>query len=207
MPEHYRALDWLARRRDGEAPALIAWRAGVSDKAVRRATDPFGPFPRPTRQLGRRHLLEQELTERSLRWVVRRRAGERVVDIARAEGVSHQLVSRATIEHGPFPPHDIDHGTQTEWVRLRHDGWTLGATARHTGATRHQVAFSTKDHGPYPARGPRLPPGLIGVSDVARRLGVPRTTALRQIDQGLIPEPDFVTHAGRRIWLSSSFPE
>ena len=47
------ALEWLSLRRDGESVALIAHRAGVSVAAVARATDPFGPFPRPSRQLGR----------------------------------------------------------------------------------------------------------------------------------------------------------
>ena len=37
-------LEWLARRRDGESVALIAWRDGVSQGRVRRVTDPFDAY-------------------------------------------------------------------------------------------------------------------------------------------------------------------
>lgn len=204
MPEHYRALDWLTRRRDGESPALIAWRAGVTAATVRRATDPFGPFSRPSRQLGRQQLPDDELTERTQRWVARRSAGERVADIARSEGISHQVVSRTTLEHGPFPPKHVDTATQTEWAQLRRSGWTLNEIAQQAGVTPHRVATATAGHGPYPSVGRRLPPGLLGISEVARRRGIARNTAIKQIAQGLIPEPDFTTQAGRRLWLSST---
>ncbi len=107
----------------------------------------------------------------------------------------------------PFSPYDIDTATQAEWVTLRRDGWTLRAIAEAAGVPPQQVAFSTKGHGPYPNPGAVLPPGVIGVSEVARRLGVTRRTAIRKIDQGLVPQPDFVTRAGRRLWLSSTFPQ
>lgn len=46
------ALEWLARRRDGESVPLIAARAGVSARTVRAATDPYGPFPAASKQRG-----------------------------------------------------------------------------------------------------------------------------------------------------------
>ncbi len=62
MPETYRALDLLARRHDGESAAFIAQHAGVSEAVVLRATDPYGPFPRPHLQLGRTIVDEEVLT-------------------------------------------------------------------------------------------------------------------------------------------------
>lgn len=41
----YPALEWLQRRTEGESAAEVAARAGVSEAAVRRATDPYGSFP------------------------------------------------------------------------------------------------------------------------------------------------------------------
>lgn len=99
----YPALEWLSLRRDGESAALIARRAGVSTSAVIKATNPYGPFPRPGRQLGRVVASEEAVKSRTARWVALREAGMRVSVIAAQEGVAHQLVSRATLPHGPFP--------------------------------------------------------------------------------------------------------
>ena len=53
MSAQHKALDWLARRHAGESAALIASRAGVSEATVLSATMAYGPFPRPSQQLGR----------------------------------------------------------------------------------------------------------------------------------------------------------
>lgn len=99
----YPELEWLSLRRDGDSAALIAHRAGVSEAEVLRATRPYGPFPRPARQLGRIVASEDAVRSRTQRWVRLRQAGVRVAAIAEQEGVPHQLVSRETLPHGPFP--------------------------------------------------------------------------------------------------------
>lgn len=99
----YPALVWLSLRHDGESAALVARRAGVSVSAVLKATNPYGPFPRPTRQLGRVVASEESVKRRTARWVSLRQAGVRVAAIAAHEDVTHQIVSRATLPYGPFP--------------------------------------------------------------------------------------------------------
>ena len=120
-----RSLEWLSRRRDGESMALIAWRDGVSPQTVKRATAPYGPFPAASRHLGRTITASTALDERTQRWVDARRRGERVSDIARREGVAHQLVSRYTAEAGPFPSEEV----VQEWVQARQAGQTIAAIA------------------------------------------------------------------------------
>lgn len=99
----YPELEWLALRRDGQSAALIAQRAGVTEAAVLRVTSPYGPFPRPSRQLGRVVASSEEVKRRTARWVALRRAGVKVSVIAAHEGVTHQIVSRTTGPFGPFP--------------------------------------------------------------------------------------------------------
>jgi hypothetical protein len=115
VAQGYRALDWLARRHDGESIALIAHRAGVTPDTVNAATATYGPFPRPSQHLGRTVASDAALQERARAWVLQRRAGRTVTDIARDAGVAHQHVSRATIDHGPFPAPDV----VTAWVEAR----------------------------------------------------------------------------------------
>lgn len=115
MPERLRALDWLARRHAGESGALIAHHAGVSEAVVLTATRPYGPFPRPTQRLDARSLpSEAQVDERVRRWIRLRQHGQTATAIARAEGISHQLVSRATRDHGPFPSDVVE-----QWVQAR----------------------------------------------------------------------------------------
>lgn len=102
----YPELEWLSRRRDGESAALIARRAGVTEAVVLRATNSYGPFPRPTRQLGRVVASEEAVERRTARWVSLRLEGARVSVIAAEEGVTHQIVSRTTLPYGPFPEPD-----------------------------------------------------------------------------------------------------
>ena len=127
-----RSLEWLSRRRDGESMALIAWRDGVSPQTVKRATAPYGPFPAASRHLGRTITASTALDERTQRWVDARRRGERVSDIARREGVAHQLVSRYTAEAGPFPSEEV----VQEWVRARRAGKTIAVDRRHVLSAR-----------------------------------------------------------------------
>lgn len=100
MGSHYPALEWLSLRHDGESPALIADRAGVPVAAVTRAADPYGLFPRPTRQLGRVIAPEAMVDARTARWVHLRRNEVRVTEIAAREGAPHQIVSRTTLPTG-----------------------------------------------------------------------------------------------------------
>jgi hypothetical protein len=99
---------------------------GICDpETVKRATAPYGPFPVASRHLGRTVTASTALDQRIQRWVDARRRGERVSDIARREGVAHQLVSRYTAEAGPFPSDEV----VQEWVRARRAGQTLAAIA------------------------------------------------------------------------------
>lgn len=97
------ALEWLARRRDGESVALIAARDGVSARTVRASTDPYGPFPAASKQLGRTVADAATVRQRTDRWVLARQRGQRVTDIAAREGVAHQLVSRCHQRCGTVP--------------------------------------------------------------------------------------------------------
>jgi hypothetical protein len=99
----YPELEWLSLRQDGQSAALIAQRVGVAEAAVLRATNPYGPFPRPSRQLGRTVASPEDVQRRTARWVALRRAGVKVSVIAAHEGVTHQIVSRTTGPFGPFP--------------------------------------------------------------------------------------------------------
>ena len=78
MPAQHHALDWLARRHAGESAALIAWRAGVSEAAVLKATKAYGPFPRPSRQLGRTTVSDEHHRQRVQAWTDQRRRGRPV---------------------------------------------------------------------------------------------------------------------------------
>lgn len=138
-----RALEWLTRRKDGESPALIAWRDGVSEHAVKRATDPWGPFPRATRQLGRTELLEELSSERVRRWVLARQRGEPVSAIAQREKVARQIISRRTLPWGPFPAHEV----VREWVRARRSGRSVESVAVEYGAPRALVRKETAPWG------------------------------------------------------------
>lgn len=201
MSGPHRALEWLARRRDGESSTLIAWRDGVTPETVRRATAPYGPFPRPSRHVGRTVTAGTQLDERTRRWVRARQRGQRVTDIARADQVTHQQVSRYTAEHGPFPSEDV----VREWVTARRSGATIPAVARQYQAPEAVVARQTRPFGPYrPAGRPRLPDGVVGVHGIATMAGMSDPAAIRWVRAGRVPEPDFVVGDGHRLWLAST---
>lgn len=153
VPETYRALDWLARRHEGESAALIAYRAGVSEAVVRHATKAFGPFPRPTQQLNRSSV-DHDLRGRAARWVEARRRGLAPTAIARGEGVSHQLVSRATAGYGPYPAREVVEA----WADARRVGESVEAIAVAYDVRASVIRRHTAPFGPFWA-GPTLPEG------------------------------------------------
>ena len=201
VPETYRALDWLARRRAGESVARIAQRAGVPMAEVRRATRPYGPFPRPTQLVNNRTMVaEGLLAARAAVWVEARQRGEGVSSIAAAAGVSHQWVSKATAGHGPYPSAKVVEG----WADARRAGKSVEEIAATHGVRAATVRRSTAPFGPFYARGPRLPTGIMNVSAIARRAGVSKPTVLRWQATGKLPEPNFTTARGRSLWLSTT---
>lgn len=196
MPDRHLPLEWLARRRDGESIALIAWRDEVPPQLVRRATERFGPFPRATQHLGRTQMLSEVAGERTRRWIRARQRGQRVMQIAADDGVSHQLVSEATVEHGPFPSEEV----VREWVEARHAGHPAATIAAEYRTTTHKVRRATRPFGPFRSRGPAVPDGLLGIQRISERLGVSTAAVQGWAREGLLPPPDFVTARGRRIW-------
>ena len=194
------ALEWLSRRRDGESATLIAWRDGVSPETVRRATSPYGPFPRPSRHLGRTITAGPALDDRTRRWVQARQRGQRVRDIAAREGVAHQIVSRYTAEAGPFPSAEV----VQQWVEARRSGRTLAELALEYQAPEAVIAKQTRPWGPFWRTGPRLPEGVVGVNGIAAMAGVSDPTAVRWAQTGRVPEPDFVVGRGHKLWLAST---
>lgn len=200
MPEQHRALDWLARRHAGESVGLVARRAGVSKSVVITATRAYGPFPPATEHLGRSRLTDSYLSERTRRWVDARRRGRLVTDIANDDGVSHQIVSRATTDHGPFPAPEV----VEQWVAARRTGRTLAAIADQYEVRVERVRRVTKPYGPFPGPGGRLPEGVIGLNGIARKAGVSAPSVTRWQRTGRLPEPDFTTAKGRPLWLPNT---
>ena len=180
--------------------ALIAWRDGVSPETVKRATVPFGPFPRATRHLGRTVVPDEVADARTQRWVQARRNGSSVKDIAKREGVSHQLVSRCTVDAGPFPAADV----VQKWVVARRQGEPVAEIADRHDVQVGLVRRHTRPWGPFPRRGPRLPAGVVGVKGIARLAGVSGPSAVRWVRTGRVPDPDFVTTSGRLVWMEAT---
>lgn len=58
--------------------------------------------------------------------------------------------------------------------------------------------------GPFYRHGPRLPPGLVGLKALAELVGIGEPTIVRWVAKGVVPPPDFVTAAGRKIWQVST---
>ena len=203
MPQQHRPLDWLARRHAGESAGLIASRAGVNKKTVLRETRDFGPFPPPTQRLnGRTVASAGQVSERTARWIRARRRGLYAAEIAAAEGVSRQLVSSATVGHGPFPSAD----TVTAWVDARHNRRTVSDIGLEYGIPGKRVAHHTAPYGPFPRppHGARIPDGLLGISAIAERLRLSSPTVIAWRRDGRLPRPDFVTDRGRDLWLAST---
>ena len=140
------------------------------------------------------------MDERTRRWVQARRRGQRVSDIARRDGVSHQIVSRYTAEAGPFPSAQV----VQEWVLARRAGTTIAEVAREYQAPKTVVGRETRPWGPFWRSGPRLPEGVVGVHGIAEMAGISDPTAIRWVRTGRVPEPDFVVGDGHKLWLASA---
>ena len=168
-----------------------------------RATKPYGPFPRPSLQLGRYQLSDDVLAERARRWVELRRHGHTATSIAATEGVAHQYVSRATRDHGPYPAPEVIQG----WVEERRLGRTLSTIADKAGVPESTTRRETAPFGPFRAPGHPLPDGVEGVSTIAKRAGVSSATVMHWRDSGRLPDPDFITAAGRQLWLPSTIDQ
>jgi hypothetical protein len=147
VPAQHHALDWLARRHAGESAALIAWRAGVSEAAVLKATKAYGPFPRPSHQLGRTTVSDEHHRQRVQAWIEQRRRGRTTTEIAHEYGVSHQIVSRATLGHGPFPSED----TVAAWVTARRQRRSLREISQEYQVPPNRIGHHTAASGPFPA--------------------------------------------------------
>ena len=199
MPAQHHALDWLARRHAGESAALIAWRGGVSETTVLNATKAYGPFPRPSRQLGRTTVSDEHHRQRVQAWTDQRRRGRTTTEIAHEYCVSHQIVSRATLGHGPFPSED----TVAAWVTARRQRRSLREISREYQVPPNRVGHHTAASGPFVAPlGVRLlPEGLLGIAAIADRVGLASPAVLRWRAAGRLPPPDFVTANGRQLWL------
>jgi len=202
VPAQHPALDWLARRHAGESAALIAWRAGVSESMVLTATKAYGPFPRPSQQRGRTTVSDEQHRERVRVWVEDRRRGRTTSEIAKGHGVSHQIVSRATLGHGPFPSED----TVAAWVTARRQRRSLREISRDYQVPPNRIGHHTTASGPFPAPvGVRLlPEGLLGIAAIADRVGLASPAVLRWRAAGRLPQPDFVTANGRQLWLATT---
>lgn len=120
-----------------------------------------------------------------------------VREIADRDGVSHQYVSRMTVEHGPYPAAEA----VQEWVELRRAGHSVAAIAEEHGVRESVARQATRPFGPFGTRGPRLPSGLVGVTTLAQRVGMGHPSVLRWVRTGRTPPPDFVTARGRVLWL------
>lgn len=142
--QRHPALEWLVRRRDGESLTLIAERDGVSPHVVKRATAPFGPFPRATHYPGKALLPNEVVDGRTERWVQARRNGTSVKALARRDGVSHQLVSRCTVALRPLP------------LRGRHPAVGYGTHGQASRRSHRQEARRAHGAGttPHPPMGP-----------------------------------------------------
>lgn len=120
-------------------------------------------------------------------------------EISEAEGVQHRIVSRATIEHGPFPTPDVAEG----WVEARRAGQTLAEVAAAAGVREGVVRVATRPYGPFRAnQGAKTPEGVETLETIAKRAKVAPVTVLQWRKKGRLPEPDFVTARGRLVWLS-----
>ena len=192
------ALEWLQRRAEGESVASIASRAGVPVAAVRRATDPYGPWSRDPS--GGEHA-----GRRQRRWIAMRRKGVSVREIAQRDGVSHQMVSRWTRDAGPFPKPGTPSVEQVQsWVTARRAGQSIQQIARSSGVPTHRVSAAIKPYGPFPRRSQRIPAGIYCRNDIATLIGVAGPTIATWYSQGFLPPPDFIISRSRPIWLPAT---
>lgn len=141
---------------------------------------------------------ETKVHPKALAWAAQRRAGVSTLRIADKEGVSHQLVSRATRLFGRYPrPGAPSEATVQKWVQARRRGVAASRIAASDGVNVTRVVDATAPWGPF--RWSKSPPGWTGVSGLADRVGVSLPTLLRWAEAGDTPPPDRVER-GRRLW-------
>lgn len=161
-------LDWVARRRAGETARAIADRAGVPEEMVLVATDRLGArFDPPARQGTYSVLSVTLLKDRDRRWVEDRRRGVRVKDIAERDGVTHQSVTRATREWGPFPAQEHVNA----WAAARSRGRTIRSIADEFAILPSVVQRLTASRGPFPRPSTGIPEGLETLQTIAASRG------------------------------------
>lgn len=190
MADTNRSLTWLQRRADGETPEAIADHDGVPVAAVRRATD----------RLLRAHQ-DRQREQRAQDWAALRRAGQRVVDIAAAYGVTRHLVGTETAHLGPFPKPSPTPDQVAGWVKARSLGVSVVEIARAAKVGPAVVSKATEAGGPYPRKPPRssTPEGYLTRGGIARMLGVSNPTVREWERRGYLPSPDL--EGPRRLWL------
>lgn len=124
-----------------------------------------------------------------------------MAELSAREGVRHQIVSKATVEHGPFPSVEVIEA----WAEARRAGQTLESVARTAGVRSGVVRVATRPYGPFRAsQGAKTPQGLETVETIAKRAKVAPVTALQWRKAGRLPLPDFITARGRYVWLPAT---
>lgn len=138
-------------------------------------------------------------------WAALRRRGVSTSTIARANGVSHQWVSRVTAQWGPFPRAGAIAPELVErWVDQRRQGRSAERIAREYGLRPERVLRETAGHGPFRVR--HSEPGWLGVSEIAEVLKISLPTLLRWCDAGFLPS-GIVGDNGRRQWRAESIDQ
>lgn len=115
-------------------------------------------------------------------------------------GVANQIVSRSTAGLGLYPGDDVIQ----QWVTARRNGQTLASMAAEYVITAARVSSATRLHGPFSTPGPRLPPGIVGVKGIAHLVGLSEPSLLRWVSGGRVPDPDFTTATGRKVWQTAT---
>lgn len=148
---------------------------------------------------------DQHHRQRVPAWNEQRRRSRTATEIAHEYGVSHRIVSRATLGNGPFPPED----TVAAWVAARRQRRTLREISQGYQVPPSRIGHHTAPSGPFPAPvgTRRLPEGLLGVAAVADRVGLASPAVLRRCAAGRLSPPDFVTAREREPWLATTIDQ
>lgn len=182
---------FAALRRAGWSVEQIVAETGARPGAVAAGLGAHGPGPQSwtVRTLAR-----------AVTWAELRAAGQRVVDIAAREGVSHQQVSSLTRPFGPFPapPDPVE-----AWVSARRAGRRIHDIAREYCVSTHRVSAVTKPHGPFPYPR-REPPDRLTTPAIARWTGVAVPTVQRWQAKADFPPPLAQAEQRTPVWDRSA---
>lgn len=133
-------------------------------------------------------------------WAERRRAGESTMAIAEQSGVCHQWVSRVTKPFGPFPrAGTTDKETVEEWVAARRRRVSIAHLSRQYGVHSGRIRNATSHAGPFPPPRHRPPDG-VGITEIARMLGLGEPTVYRWRRIGFLLESTHTDEHGRESW-------